>query len=82
MHRGIWFDARDPRCERYCLYELPFYSARCISLRIFTSRDDIRKCLEPFKQLMLTRYKESPEGQRGQGEADGDVDHGSDSDMD
>jgi hypothetical protein len=74
MHRGIWFDATDPRCERYCLYELPFFNTRCLNVRIFDSSKSIQDCLTPFKDLMLSRYNASPEGKRGEGERDDEED--------
>lgn len=35
LHNDIWFDGREERTERYCLFEIPFYSERLLKLRIF-----------------------------------------------
>ena len=47
-HRNIWYDPNNPRTERFMLLELPFFAARCKSVRIFTSEAEIADYLRPF----------------------------------
>jgi len=47
-HRNIWHDPNNPRTERFMLMELPFFAARCKSVRIFTSEEEVADYLWPF----------------------------------
>jgi len=54
-HRGIWFDSYLERTERYTLYEIPFYSRRLRSLRIFETREEVQAYLAPFQKAQEER---------------------------
>lgn len=54
-HRGVWFDARLERTERYVLHEIPFLKQRLISLRIFKTSDQIQKYMDPFQRQQLLK---------------------------
>jgi hypothetical protein len=49
-HRGIWFDTTNPRTERFMLYEIPWFSLRCRSVRVFASHEEVQDYLRPFGQ--------------------------------
>ena len=51
--QSSWFDADNERTERYTLYEIPFYTQRIQSLRIFTTNDEIEAFLAPFQKKQL-----------------------------
>jgi len=57
--RKIWFDSFDERTERYTLYEIPFFSKRCRSVRIFQSNQEITAFLQPFKIAQEKKKLES-----------------------
>jgi len=59
-HRGIWFDSRLERTERYTLYEIPWYKERLLELKIFNSKQEIVAYLQSFKDAQLAK-KESEE---------------------
>eukprot|EP01125_Pyxidicula_operculata_P010162 TRINITY_DN3352_c0_g1_i2.p1 TRINITY_DN3352_c0_g1~~TRINITY_DN3352_c0_g1_i2.p1 ORF type:complete len:293 (+),score=33.51 TRINITY_DN3352_c0_g1_i2:1395-2273(+) len=56
-HRGIWFNSKWERTERYMLWEIPFLSARLKKLRIFESDQEIMEYLLPFKDKMIALRK-------------------------
>lgn len=47
-HRGIWFDTTNPRTERFMLYEIPWFSMRCRSVRVFATHEEVQDYLRPF----------------------------------
>jgi hypothetical protein len=47
-HRHIWFDTTNPRTERFMLYEIPWFSMRCKSVRVFATHEEVQDYLHPF----------------------------------
>ncbi len=56
-HRGIWFDARLERTERYALYEIPFFSKRCKSVRVFQTKEEVKQFLLPFMKSQQAKME-------------------------
>jgi len=48
-HRGVWFNGLEESCERYMLYEIPFFAERCVSQRRFTNDEEIESAIAPFR---------------------------------
>jgi hypothetical protein len=59
-HRGIWFDTANPRTERFMLYEIPWFSMRCKSVRVFDTCEDIQEYLRPFAREQDRLRQSSP----------------------
>lgn len=55
LHRGIWFDPINPRTERFTLLEIPFFNARCKSIRIFETTAEVGDYLLPFVEEQAAR---------------------------
>jgi hypothetical protein len=49
-HRGIWFDTTNPRTERFMLYEIPWFTLRCKSVRVFATHEEVQNYLRPFAE--------------------------------
>ncbi|MCA1596915.1 MAG: hypothetical protein LC772_10900, partial [Chloroflexi bacterium] len=67
LHRGIWFDPSNPRTERFALLEIPFFNARCKSLRTFDSAIEVGDYLMPFAEEQAVRKARSLRSQSPDG---------------
>eukprot|EP00696_Hemimastix_kukwesjijk_P008707 gnl/Hemi2/21008_TR6973_c0_g1_i1.p1 gnl/Hemi2/21008_TR6973_c0_g1~~gnl/Hemi2/21008_TR6973_c0_g1_i1.p1 ORF type:complete len:141 (-),score=36.15 gnl/Hemi2/21008_TR6973_c0_g1_i1:310-732(-) len=63
-HQGVWFDASLERTERYTLWDIPFFSQRLKSLKIFSSQAEVAAFIAPFKASQLALYQQSQQPQR------------------